>query len=853
VDLIDIDIDIRLLGPVEVTGPGGALRLAGTRQRSALALLALRAPAVLSATHLIDALWGTEPPATALRTLHSHIARIRAAFTAIGLTDVLVTTTGGYALRVDPLCVDVTRFERAPSPRAALALWRGDPLADCAVSEWALAEITRLHEARLTAEEAHARQEIDRGACGAAAAALERLVVGHPLRERFWELLAEAQLRDGRRADALSTVRRAREVLAEELGVDPGRGLREIESAALRDAAADETTGIVGRQRETVVVTRLLATTRVVTLTGPAGCGKSCLARHVVPSSAVVVDLSCAVSVEDAVATAFGVTTRRLGSLRGLLVLDNCEHLRDACAAFVSAHPALRVLATSREPLGVPGEAVCPIPPLAVPDPDVPRSLSELAAYDAVRLFLDRSARVCTDADAPAIARLCAALDGLPLALELAAARTSVLTPAQIARRLHDRFGLLEPLRAAIAWSHDLLTDAERSLFADLAACAGGFPAELAEALGGTLDALSGLVAKSLVRVSHAHGETRFSMLETVHAFALEQRSSARAQVAEFFLALAERAKADPTGAKVGELRVDHANLLSTMEWFSSTGETDKLLRLVVALERYWHHTGSYREGRHWTTLALRGSGPLRGKALASGAVLAMLECDYAEAVRLATEGIAADPAQTGRLHRLLGSVARERGDYPAALHHYREATLASNPVHAAYAVQLAGATSWLAGDLDAAEVSLRASLESLRSLNDRRGATSSLAYLGAVAWYRGDTRQAREWLDEALDTFGELEFKEGIAWALNLLGVVEHGTGNPVMARSLLERSLALHREVGDRWREASVLEALADVTGNRLLRAEAAGIRAEIGAPVPAVERGTTRLPVERRVVSA
>ncbi|MFS8098676.1 tetratricopeptide repeat protein [Lentzea alba] len=836
-------LDVRLLGPLEVTGPGGMVRLAGTRQRSLLALLALRAPSVLPATHLIDALWGTEPPPTALRTLHSHIARVRSALAAIGLADVLVTTSAGYALKIDPSHVDVTRFERAPSPRAALALWRGDPLADCDVSEWASAEITRLHEARLSTEEALAQQEISRGACGTAAAQLERLVVSHPLRERFWELLADAQLRDGRRADALSTVRRARNVLVEELGVDPGAGLRAIETEALACPAPDESSSLVGRQRETQDVVRLLEKARLVTLTGPAGCGKSRLARHVTPSSTVV-DLTSATSVEDAVAAAFDLTARELSTLGNTLVLlDNCEHLRAKCARFVEANPRLRVLATSREPFNVPGEAVYPIPPLAVPDPDVPRSLAELAAYDAVRLFLDRAAHNYTDADAPAIAQLCAALDGLPLALELAAARTSVLTPAQIVRRLRDRFGLLGPLRAAIAWSHDLLTNAERSLFADLAVCAGGFPADLVEALAGTLDALTGLVAKSLVRVSRVAGETRFSMLETVHAFALEQHSSAHADAADFFLRLAERAEADSTGTLLNELRVEHANLKRTMDWFTSTGDTDKVLRLVVALNRYWHRTGNYSEGRQWLHIALRGSGPLRGKALASAAALALLECDYAEAVRHARDGLEADPSLAGRLHRLLGSVARERGYYEAALHHYQEAARASNPMNAAYAQQLAGATSWLAGDLSVAEADLQKSLKSLRELNDRRGATSSLAYLGAVAWYRGDAAEARELLDEALDTFGELDFKEGIAWALNLLGLVEHGTGNPKAARGLLERSLELHRELGDRWRQASVLEALARSTGQRELLAEAAAIRAEIGAPVPAIERDMAR----------
>ncbi|MET9230721.1 BTAD domain-containing putative transcriptional regulator [Lentzea sp. NPDC003310] len=836
-------LDVRLLGPLEVTGPGGVLRLAGTRQRSLLALLALRAPSVLPAARLIDALWGTEPPPTALRTLHSHIARVRSALAAIGLPDVLITTSAGYALRIDPSHVDVTRFERAPSPRAALSLWRGDPLTDCAVSEWASAEITRLHEARLAAEEALAQQEIGRGACGAAAAQLERLVVSHPLRERFWELLADAQLRGGRRADALSTVRKARKVLVDELGVDPGPGLRAVEAEALACPPADAGAALVGRQRETQDVVRLLEKSRLVTVTGPAGCGKSRLAQHVSPSSTVV-DLTSASCVEDAVAAAFALTTRELHTLGNtLLVLDNCEHLRARCADFIEAHPRLRVLATSREPLCVLGETVYPLPPLAVPDPDVPRSLADLAAYDAVRLFLDRAAHTYTDADAPAIAQLCAALDGLPLALELAAARTSVLTPAQVARRLRDRFGLLEPLRAAIVWSHDLLTAAERALLADLAVCAGGFPADLVEALGSSLDALTGLVAKSLVRVSRVAGETRFSLLETVQAFAAEQGSSAHGRAADFFLCLAERAEADPTGTLLTELRIEHANLQRTMDWFTSTGDTDKVLRLVVALNRYWHRTGDYREGRRWLKVALRGSGPLRGKALASAAALALLECDYADAVRYARDGLETDPSLAGRLHRLLGSVARERGHYEAALHHYQEAACASNPANAAYARQLAGATSWLAGDLVVAEADLQASLKSLRELGDRRGATSSLAYLGAVAWYRGDEARARTMLDEALDTFGELEFKEGIAWALNLLGVVEHGTGNPRVARPLLERSLTLHRELGDRWREASVLEALARSTGRRELLTEAAAIRARIGAPVPTVERDLAR----------
>jgi predicted ATPase/DNA-binding SARP family transcriptional activator len=944
---------VYLLGPLEISGPGGVLQLPGARQRALLALLALRGPEVLSRAQLVDALWGTQPPPTAVKTLHSHIARVRQALASIGLGELLVTREPGYALALETGWVDTAAFQeqvqasrqalRSGDPaaaaarlRAGLALWRGDPLADCPVEDWGRAEIARLNDAGAAAAEVLAEAELMLGEHAAVAGDLERLVVRHPLRERFWELLVIAHYRCGRQGEALQAYRRARAALVDELGIEPGPRLRQLEAAVLAGAveldpptapAPDRTsrvrqplaeqrprtdlpvalTNLVGRRRELSEVLKLLAQARLVTLTGPGGCGKTRLAISVTDELAgqrevAMVDLTPVQAPElvvDAVATALEVpeqpgTARAdtlcqaLATRELLIVLDNCEHLVRSCAELVDlllrACPGLTILATSREALRVAGEAGYEVPLLSVPNPDGPWTLSELAVYDAVRLFLDRAAdngaQAFGDADALPVAQLCAALDGLPLAIELAAARTPVLTPAQIVRRLRNRFGLLtygarataprhhRALRAAVAWSHDLLAPDEAALFARLGVFVGGFSVEAAESVwepDRALDALTGLVAKSLVRVRRLGDSSRFFMLETIAAFADEQlrtdpatETQARQRHAEFFLARAENAVLDATGAGFGELRVEHDNLRAALAWFAEADASGEL-RLVAALARYWRLHGHYREGRQWLDRALARAGDAvpdaRAKALAGAASLALSECDYATAARYATEGIElarllGDQLRIGRLLVLLGSVARERAEYGEALRHYREAEQSFRSsgyqVGVAYSHQFAGATAWQSGDLDAAAAELTTSLAELSELSDQSGASSSRAYLGAVALYRNELANARDLLDQSLDTFGALEFKEGIAWALNLLGLLEHIEGQHAKAAPLLQTSLALHRELGDRWRQASVLEALAAVacaTGEpdraAWLVHQAEEIRSAIGAPVPLIER--------------
>ncbi|CRK57362.1 Signal transduction response regulator / Disease resistance domain-containing protein [Alloactinosynnema sp. L-07] len=920
------DVDVRLLGPLVISGPSGVPALSGARQRTLLALLALKSPELLSRSQLIDALWGVRPPPTAVRTLQSHLVRVRQALAGAGLADALVTVEPGYLLRLPAGALDVVRFEEhvaagrralgtgaaglaARELRAGLALWRGDPLADCPTHEWAAAEVDRLSDLKISAATALAEANLRQGAHAEAVGEVEQLVARYPFHERLWELLVIAYHRGGRQGDALRAFQRAREVLVRELGIEPGAGLRSLEAAVLAGAAevdpataapvvarAAPVTTLVGRTRELADIGRLLGRARLVTLTGPGGCGKTRLAVSAAERAGrrvAMVDLTPVASpdlVVDAVATALGVPERpgtpRLDTLVGevgdvLVVLDNCEHLVRACADLVSpllaACPSLTVLATSREALRVAGESVYEVAPLAVPDPTCPRSLAELSVYDSVRLFLDRAteqgAPGFTDDDATAIARLCAALDGLPLAIELAAARTSVLAPAQIARRLRDRFGLLtlgprgapehhRTLLATLAWSFDLLDADEAALFPRLGVFAGGFSLEAAEAVWEptrALDAVTGLVAKSLVRVRRENGVSRFSLLESVSAYAgdllaADPSGLADAQVrhAAFFLAQAESADADPTGVRLADLRADHDNLRAAISW------SPHPLRLAAALGRYCHLHGHYREGRRWLATALSTSdepAAVTAKALAAAASLALFECDYpaaADHAEAALRHAAGEHRLTGRLHRLLGSVARETGRYADALAAYAASAAgyeaAGDHYGLAYSRQLTGATSWLAGDLDTADHILNANLHDFHTLSDRKGAASTSAYLGAVALYRGESARARARLDHALETFGELEFKEGIAWALNLLGLVEYAEGNAAGARPLLTASLALHRELGDHWRQASVLEALALVDPDESLIARAREIRTRIGAPVPAVERNPPQPPEPR-----
>ena len=483
--------------------------------------------------------------------------------------------------------------------REALALWRGPALADFAYESFASAEAGRLEELRLRALEQRIEADLALGRSGELVGELEALVSEHPLREGFWRQLMLALYRSGRQGEALRTYRRAAEHLAEELGLEPGVALQRLEQSILiQDAALDVAvsagargpaggdpvvtalptplTSFVGREHEVAAVSELMAHARLVTLTGAGGSGKTRLALETSTRMAPdldgvwLVELASLIDptlVPQAVASALGlredpertpaaVIIEALSERDTLVVVDNCEHVLGAaaelCATLLSSCPRLRILTTSREPLDIGGEVAWPVPTLPTPA-GVPATVDVLLRFDAARLFVERAAATSPGYtpgmdDIAHIAGICARLDGIPLAIELAAARLRTLSLAQVAARLDDRFRLLaggrrdvlprhQTLRAAVEWSYDLLDESERTVFDRASRFAAPFLLEAAEAVcaGGdveaakVIDLISSLVNKSLViNLTGGDGAPRYRMLESLRSFGLERLDARR-------------------------------------------------------------------------------------------------------------------------------------------------------------------------------------------------------------------------------------------------------------------------------------------------------------------------------------
>ena len=579
-------MQVRLFGELEAEQAGVPVPVHGAKQRALLALLALRPGQPVSADQLIDALWGDGQAAHPANALQAQIGQLRRTLGAAAV----ITTDAGYALDVGPDDVDASRFEQlvakgrrlfeegeialaSTALGEALRLRRGEPLTEFAYSGFADAERARLEELLLVAIETRVEADLALGRHGELVGELEALCREHPLRERLWELLMLALYRAGRQAEALRAYTDARDYLVDELGIDPGPALRELEArilaqdpslgaagpAGLQAVPAPMATGnlrerlssFVGRTAELQELSEAVRSSRLVTLIGPGGVGKTRLAveaaatlRQEHRDGAWLVEFASVTEpdgVAPAVAGALGAATagligppspdstvelivRYLAGRSLLVVLDNCEHVIGQAAALAETLagtvPGLWLIATSREPLGVPGEVLVPVGPLALPA--------------AVELFVDRARAVRPGFTAdghtrPVINDICRRLDGLPLAVELAAARLRSLTLATLAERLNDRFRLLtvgartalprqQTLRAVVDWSYDLLFEDERRLFARLSVFAGGCDLDAAEAVcaddqvpaGEILDILSRLVDKSLVAAPNAGPDARF-------------------------------------------------------------------------------------------------------------------------------------------------------------------------------------------------------------------------------------------------------------------------------------------------------------------------------------------------------
>lgn len=634
-------------------------------------------------------------------------------------------------------------------------------------------------------------------------------------------------------------------------------------------------------------VKQWLSTARLLTLTGPGGCGKTRLAleaaRSLVEEYAdgvwwvELTSLDDPALVPQEVARVLGVREEpgralsetladQLRPRQLLLVLDNCEHLVKACAVLADtllrACPNLRVLATSREALNISGEVVWGVPPLSLPEgrERVP-PFKELSKYEAVRLFTERARQrrrgfELTPQNALGVVQICRRLDGLPLAIEMAAARVRALSVGQIAMRLDDRFWLLtrgrrtrlphhQTLRAAVDWSYNLLTEAERALFNRLSVFAGGFALEAAEAVGAgdgleayaVLGLVTRLVDKSLVAVEEvADGKMRYRLLETLRQYGRERLAASgevedtRCRHAAYFLALAEASEPALEGPEqamwLDRLEVEHDNLRAALRWARESEDADTGLRLAGALWPFWAVRGYWGEGWEWLTglLALPGAAErtaVRATALNGAGAMAYYRGDYTTVRSLWEESLAirrelGDTAGIARSLNNLGAVAREEGDYDTARALWEESLaikreLGDKPGIAVSFCNL-GDLAREQGDLAAARSRWEESLKTWRALGDKQNIAGMLRRLGDLAYDLGDYNTARPLLEESLGMWRELGHTRGIAASLKSLGDVARSQGDHATARSLWEESLAIARELEDR---RGVAELLAQFAG--------------------------------------
>ena len=643
-----------------------------------------------------------------------------------------------------------------------------------------------------------------------------------------------------------------------------------------------QVTSFIGREKETAELQELLVKSRLVTLTGSGGTGKTRLSLQVAaeqlerfPGGAFFVELAPLSDpglVPQSVAGALGLTEEpgkpllqtlleHLKVKRLLLVLDNCEHLIEASARLADAllrHcPQVRILSSSREALGIAGETSYPVPSLSLPDPKQLQTAVSVSCFEAVRLFIDRAVQTqphfqVTDENAPALASICFRLDGIPLALELAAARARALSVEEINRKLDQRFRLLtggsrtalprqQTLRSLIDWSYDLLAPDEKAVLCRLSVFAGGWTLEAAESVcvgdgvedGEVLDLLTSLCDKSLVVVEPSGATTRYRLLETIRQYARDRlleggdAAAYRDRHVECFLALAEEAEPELRGPDqarwLERLEREHDNFRAALEW--NVGG----LPLAVSLQRFWLVRGHLSEGR--TRLA------------------SALEQD-----------VGADPIARAQALNGLGNLAADQGDFTFAREKYAESLAIfrerGDPSAVAGVLMNLGNLAYHQGDFGVARTSLEESLALQLERGDRTGTANVLNNLGLLAYHQGDLSRAQTLYEESLAIKRDLGERRAIGISLNNLGTLALDRKDFPSARRLHTESLTIRRELGDRFGLASSLEglaALAAATGSPPIAAKIWGaaerLREELGSPLTPVDRKA----YEREVSSA
>jgi predicted ATPase/DNA-binding SARP family transcriptional activator len=960
-------VEFRVLGPLEVmTSDGQRIEVPGAKLRLVLVMLLLHPRRVVATGALIDSLWGDDAPRTAANALQGLISKLRRTLGAAPDGPRILTHPTGYSLDVEPSDVDAHRFvqqvangrahlQHGDAARAseelteALRNWRGRPEIGFDGQRFGEAEVVDLEQARLDAIEERVAADLALGRHAGLVAELEPLTAAYPFRERLWAQLMTALYRCGRQAEALRAFQSARSMLADELGIEPGAELRQLEidilnhdpvlagpsptveaatPAALRTNLRTPLTACIGREPDVAAVLGLFDDQRLVTLVGPGGVGKTRLGVEVglgalgsVAPTVLMVELAAitAGGVTSAVAEAFGDPSSRshealiaaLGDSSLLLVLDNCEHVIDDGAVLVEALlrscPGLRILATSREVLGVPGEVVWPVAPLAL--------------TDAVDLFTARATAAAPRAgialDDPVVAEICRRLDGLPLALELAAARLRVFPLHQLLERLGDRFSVLtggsrtsqarqQTLLALVEWSYDLLFEAERRVFERLSVFPDGATLDAAEAVCAgegvdrdhVADVLARLVDKSLVTVGVEPVVPRYRMLQTLSAFGLArlaergELAAVRTRHLEWVANFAAEMEPELLGAgqvaALARLHEEAASVRDAISWALESGHVVAGLRVAVHLAWHCFIIGDLERGHQWLRPLLASAGApatvpddLLIRAKACCGMLGLRDGEEArhgrEAVDLARAG--SDPDVHGEAllcHAFPLSAAAAQLDWCRELagearRCYEET---QNRWGLAHTTALDACVHLAAGDLGEAATTFEAAVQQFRDIGDEYTAGFAEFRLSEVLERRGDLADAVAVLDRGISFATETAINSNRARYLSQLAwlraVQEDPTAlalaqdavrmstepcNPAVRAHVLRAHGAAARRAGDHEAAASSLRAAEQLYGQlgmhqcaALCLAERSGLHEEQGDATTAHQLATAAVEAAR-----
>ncbi len=856
-----VRVDIALLGPLELRGrTGEVIPVAGARLRALLILLALDAGRVVTADRLVDGVWDDDPPAASANALQALVSRLRRATPEL----VIEAAPHGYRLCVEPEQVDAHRFTRlaATEPVEALRLWRGD----LDFPEVARAEAVRLEQLRGLA--LRQRLSDDLGTRDVVPE-LESLLAVHPLDESVAGLLMRALQASGRPGRALEVYEDVRGRLADQLGADPSAGLQALHLDLLRTRPPAKggnlpaaVSSFVGRESDVSAVRELISAHRLVSLLGPGGSGKTRLSVEVgagVPGDVWRVELAPVTDpaeLPQAILTSLALrapaqfdrpgrsTASELTRLREaiagramLLILDNCEHLIAATAEvadeLLRAAPGLRLLTTSREPLGIPGEQLFAVEPLALPP--VGADASTASGFPAVRLLLDRAAGFAlTEQNTPSVVRVCRALDGMPLAIELAAARLRTLPVAVLADRLTDRFRLLtggsrtalprhQTLRAVVDWSWDLLGEPERRLWRRFALFKGGAELTAVEQVCDTdLDVLAALIDKSLLVLGR---DGRYRMLETIREYGLERLAAAgetesqRLALARWLLARAGEADPKLRGADqlavLRRLAEEHDNLHASLRAAIAAGDRPTSAAFVARLGWYWWLSGHRTEG---AVLAAEVSVMESHKGdpddcdpedialvhtyaaingLEGGLPVEQVEREFALARELGAELQAKHPAL--RLIPPLSAMFDEPGGAVTGFSLVEPLFDDPDPWLRAVSKMFVSQLRLNFGQSsEVAEAEMREALAGFRAIGERWGIGFALSSLGDMAAAQGDFATAVGWQREAIALVREVGIREDLPQMEVKLAHQLWLGGDIAEARAVLKQAKVAADEVG-------------------------------------------------------